>query len=823
MDPRPTSEARMSAVSGQPTPLAVEQLNRRCRPEELQFHTTAEIADCDGVVAQERAVAALELAMGISSWSHNVYVMGNPGSGRHAAVQFKLEREAARRAPPSDWCYVNRFDNPRRPRALRLPAGRAAQLKADVRELIEELRAAVPAALESETYRNRHAEIDREFEKLRQQSLEALQREAEKSEMALIQTPQGFAIVPVRRGKLLSPDEFEKLPAPERRETQKRSDALSEMLRKHVEAIPGWQRDHHRKLRELDRDATAGAVRHLIEETQAKYSDCADVLDHLSKVEADLVENAGSLFKSESTAPLLPGLEKAESRARLDRYDVNVMVDRRSLAGAPVVYESNPTYQNLIGEIGNIAQFGMLSTDFTMIRSGALHAANGGFLILDAERLLSEPFAWDALKHALFERRMRIEPLGQRLSLINTRTLEPEPIPLEVRVVLIGTRRLYTLLCEYDIEFAELFKVAADFDDTIDRTPENLPLYARLIAGAVRREHLRPFDATAVAKLIEHGSRLAGDSHKLSIHLRSIEDALREADHFAADAAKEVVEAADVQRALDEQITRLGRVHAKVLEAIRERSLLIDCDGEAIGQVNGLSIAQVGSLLFGQPTRITAAVRIGEGEVLDIEREVRLGGAIHSKGVLILAGLIGERFGGAQPLSLYASLVFEQSYGSVEGDSASLAEACALLSAIAQVPIRQSLAVTGSINQHGTAQVIGAVNEKIEGFFDACQMRGLTGRQGVIIPADNVANLMLRDDVLQAVERGRFRIYGVRSLDEAIPLLTGLEAGIRDAQHAYAPGTLHAMVDQRLREFAQVRQQFARQAFSLRHASRDAS
>jgi lon-related putative ATP-dependent protease len=559
-------------------------------------------------------------------------------------------------------------------------------------------------------------------------------------------------------------------------------------------------------------------VRHLIEERRAEYSDCPEVLDHLGKVEADLVENAGNLFRGESAVGLLPGLEKAEIRARLDRYDVNVIVDGRSLTGAPVVYESNPTYQRLIGEIENVAQFGMLSTDFTMIRGGALHAANGGFLILDAERLLSQPFAWQALKHGLFERRMRIESLGQRLSLISTRTLEPEPIPLEVRVVLIGTRQLYSLLCDYDIEFAELFKVAADFDDTIDRTPESLPLYARLVAGAVRREHLRPFDASAVARLVEHGSRLAGDSRKLSVHLRSIQDALREADHFASIDESEVVRAADVQRALDEQVARLGRVHARSLEAIRQNSLLIACDGEAIGQVNGLSVIQVGTLLFAQPSRITATVRIGDGEVLDIEREVRLGGAIHSKGVLILSALIGARFGGTQPLSLHASLVFEQSYGGVEGDSASLAESCALLSAIAQTPLRQSFAVTGSINQHGAVQVIAAVNEKIEGFFDACRTRGLTGKQGVIIPADNVANLMLRDDVVSAVEHGSFRVYAVRSLEEAIPLLTGLDAGVRDSQGVYPQGTLHALVEQRLREFAQARQQFARQAFATRSA-----
>ena len=805
-----------STASPPPQALAAAQLNRRCRPEELPFRTTAEIADTDGILIQERAVAALSLGVRMRSWSHNVYVMGTPGSGRHAAVRYELEREAAGRPRPTDWCYVNRFDDPERPRALPVPAGRAAQLKADMQELIEELRAAVPAALESESYRNRRSQLDREFEKRHQQSLEALQREAEKSQMGLVQTPQGFAIAPMRKGEVLGQEQFEQLPEAERRQALESMDTLREQLRRHVEAIPTWHREHHRRLRELDRDVAAGAVRHLIEETRSKYADCPEILDHLAKVEADLVENAGSLFRGESAAGTIAGLERAEARARLDRYEVNVIVDGRTLSGAPVVYEGNPTYQNLIGSIDSIAQFGMLSTDFTMVRAGALHRANGGFLILDAERLLSQPFAWEALKHTLFDRRIRIESLGQRLSLVSTQSLEPEPIPVEIRVVLVGTRRVYHLLCEYDSEFPELFKIAADFDETIDRTPEHLQLYARLIARAARREQLRPFEASAVARLVEHGSRLAGDSRKLSTHLRSIEDAVREADHFAAAASSDVVRAIDVQHALDEQIRRLGRLHAQTLEAIRQNGLLIDCEGEAVGQVNALSVFQLGSQLFGQPSRITATVRIGEGEVVDIEREVRLGGAIHSKGVLILGALIGERFGATRPLSLHASLVFEQSYGGVEGDSASLAEALALLSALAQVPLRQSIGVTGSVNQRGATQVIGGINEKIEGFFDTCRIRGLTGAQGVVLPADNVPHLMLRDDVVDAVERGRFHLYAVRSLDEAIPLLTGLAAGERDAKGVYPEGTFGARVDRRLGEFAQARQQFARDALAAR-------
>lgn len=794
--------------------IPAERLISRCNPADLPFQTTADVTDSQTTITQERALGALRLGVQIGSCGHNVYVMGAPGTGRHAVVRHELEREAAARPPPDDWCYVNRFDDPQRPRALRLPPGRGAQLKADMRELVQELRAAFPEALESEAHRSRRAEVDREFEERSRQSLEAVQKEAEKDHLGLIQAPDGLAILPMRNGEVLNREEFEKLPESERQKALERTEAVGELLRKHLNAIPRWHRDRHRKLRELDREATASTVRVHIEGLCAKYADCAQVREYLASVEADLVENARSLFRSDQPPLPIPGLERAETQARLARYDVNVLVDGRTAAGAPVVYEGSPTYQNLIGQIENLTQFGTLVTDFMLVRPGALHRANGGFLMLDAERLLTQPFAWEALKHALFERCVRIESLGQRLSLISTVSLDPERIPLEIRVVLIGPRRLYELLSEYDPEFADLFKVPADFDDTFERTPENTQHYARVIAASVRRESLKPLEAAAVARLIDHSSRLAGDSRKLSTHLRSIDDCLREASHFAAAAGQNVVRATDIQRALDEERSRLARGHEETLDDIRRNNLLIDCDGEAVGQINALPVVRVGHALFAQPSRITATVRIGEGEVLDIEREVKLGGALHSKGVLILAALIGSRFGARHPLSLHASLVFEQSYGGVEGDSASLAEACALLSTIAQRPLRQSLGVTGSVNQHGAIQVIGAVNEKVEGFFDACRLRGLTGSQGVIIPADNAPHLMLRDDVIAAAERGSFHVYAVRTLDEAIALLTGLEAGECDASGKYPDGTFNALVVQRLGEFVRGRQDFTREALA---------
>ena len=790
--------------------IPIERLNRRCPPETFAFRTTAELPDPGPGFAQPRALAALALGVNIGAANHNVFVMGQPGSGRHPTVQRYLEGLAGSRPPPADWCYLNRFDDPQRPKALRLPAGRATELKSDMRELVRDLQASLPGVLESQAHRQRRSAVEREFDQLQQRSLDALQKEAESRELALIPTPDGAGLAPLRRGEVLGREEFERLPKAEQSRIRANMDSLGELLRNHLENVPRWHRDRHRKLRELDRGATAATVRMHIEELSTRYADCPEVLRHLESVRDDLIDTAGGTLHGETPPLAIPGLEPPATQPRLSRYDVNVLVDGRQSAGAPIVYEGNPTYQNLIGEIDTIAQFGVLKTDFMLVRPGALHRANGGFLLLDAERLLAQPFSWDALKQALFEHSVRIESLGQRLSLISTVALEPERIPLSVRVVLIGTRRLYQLLSLYDPEFAELFKIVADFDDAIERTPETTARFANVVAHCARRENLLPLEAAAVARLVEHGSRLAGDSRKLSAHLRSIEDTVREANHFAVAAGRAAIGAEDIAHSITERQARLARVHEQILEAIGRESLLIETGGEAIGQINGLSVIELGNALYGQPTRITAAVRLGEGEVLDVEREVKLGGAIHSKGVLILAALIGARFGAQRPLSLHASLVFEQSYGGVEGDSASLAEACALLSAIAAVPLSQSLAVTGSIDQHGTVQVIGGVNEKVEGFFAACRQRGLTGTQGVILPAGNVEHLMLEAAVIAAVEQGTFHLFAVSSLDEAMALLTGLPAGLADAAGNFPAGSVNARAGARLSELAQRRQAFAR-------------
>jgi lon-related putative ATP-dependent protease len=495
--------------------------------------------------------------------------------------------------------------------------------------------------------------------------------------------------------------------------------------------------------------------------------------------------------------------------ARFRRYQVNVVVDHSESEGGPVIYEEHPTYNNLIGRIEHMAQMGALVTDFNLIKPGAFHRANGGYLLIDARELLMQPYAWQGLKRVLRAQEVRIESLSQALSLVGTVSLEPEPIPLKVKVVLIGERLLYYLLNQYDPDFGELFKVEADFSDEMAKTQENDALYARLIATMARRQELRPFDRGAAARIIERSGRLAGDSKKLSTHLLSVAELLEEADYWADHAGNDVVTVADVQRAIEEQIHRADRLRERTQEHIKRGTIMIDTKGAVVGQVNGLSVIALGDFAFGRPSRITARTRLGKGEVVDIEREVDLGGPIHSKGVLILSGYLGARFAPDHPLSLSASLVFEQSYAGVEGDSASLAELCTLLSALADTPVKQGLAVTGSVNQHGEVQPIGGVNEKIEGFFDACSAKGLTGEQGVLIPTANVEHLMLRQDVIEAVEQERFHVYSVETVDQAIELLTDVPAGERDAEGRFPEGSFNQRVEAQLIELAEKRREFA--------------
>ena len=791
-----------------PGALAPAELCRRCDPARFDFRTTEELADFAESLGQARAVGAIRFGVGIRRDGFNIFAMGPEGLGRHALVRKLLEQQAPAQEVPSDWCYVFSFETPHKPRALKLPAGRATKFRQDMAHLVEDLRAAIPAAFETDEYRTRIQEIETEFNERQAKAIGEIGEHARAKRIALLRTPAGFGFAPMKPDKdeVMEPEEFHKLAGPDQQRMQDDIGTLQEELEGALHEMPKWRREAQRKARDLNREVSSASVASLMEEIKAEYDALPDVRAYLGAVQNDVLDRV-EIFQQpkEGEQPALFGmLRRMEpEESPFMRYEVNVLIDRAADKGAPIVYEDNPSHDNLVGRIEHLAKMGTLVTDFTLIKAGALHRANGGYLVLDALKVLSQPFAWEALKRALRSREIRAESLGQMLSLVSTVSLEPEPIPLDLKVVLVGERILYYLLHAYDQEFAGLFKVVADFEDDMARDTDSDLLYARVIATMARADKLRPLDRGAVARAIEHGARLAGDTEKLSMHMLDLADLLRESDHCASTAGRSVTTGDDVERAIRARQERVSRIRQRMHEEIVRGTLLIDTSGERAGQVNGLSVATLGGFAFGMPSRITARVRLGGGKVIDIERESELGGPIHSKGVLILSGYIAGRYAAKTPLSLGASLVFEQSYGGVEGDSASSAELYALLSALAEAPVRQSLAVTGSVNQHGDVQAIGGVNEKIEGFFDICASRGLSGEQGVLIPAANVKHLMLKREVVDAVAAGRFHVYPVASIDQGIEILTGVPAGQRDALGQFPESSVNGRVERRLAEFAE--------------------
>ncbi|MGC2517652.1 MAG: AAA family ATPase [Burkholderiales bacterium] len=792
-----------------PLPLQPQQLHHPCDPEQFGFQTTADLDDLTEIIGQMRAMDAVRFGAGIRHEGYNLFVLGPPGIGKRSMVRQFLKKKAGDERQPTDWCYLNNFAQPHKPQALRLPSGRGAELRLRMEKLVDYLRGAIPALFESDEYRAKTGAIQDEFRKRQEQVFRELGEDAEKQEIVLLRTPEGFAFAPTRNHEVIPPEEFEKLPEEEKNRIETAIADLQKRLETILSHMPQWYKERSERVKQLNQETTLSAVEHVMNDLRANYADLPGVLKYLDIVQQDMVENADDFIRQKESISI-SGMTIV-AHETFHRYQVNVLVTNENKAGAPIVTEDNPTYSNLVGRVEHVSQLGTLVTDFTLIKPGALHRANGGYLLLDVRKVLVQPFAWEGLKRALQSREIHIESLGQIYSLVSTVSLEPEPIPLDAKIVLFGDRLLYYLLQAYDPEFGELFKVAADFEEHIERNADTHLLYARLISTLTRKEALLPFDRSAVARVIEHSARLVGDAERLSTHMRSVADLLREADYWAREAGHAAVETADVQRSIDTRIRRQDRLRDRLYEAILRGTLMIATEGAVTGQVNGLSVIELGDFAFAQPTRITATTRLGEGEMVNIEREVKLSGAIHSKGVLILSAFLAARYARNQPLALSASLAFEQSYGLVEGDSASLAELCALLSNLASAPIKQSLAVTGSVNQFGQAQAIGAVNEKIEGFFDICAARGLNGEQGVLIPAANIKHLMLRRDVVAAAEAGQFRIYAVENVDQAIAILTGLPSGEAAASGDYPEGSVNHRVAARLAELTKIRQSYARQ------------
>ncbi|WP_205627842.1 Lon protease family protein [Ruegeria marisrubri] len=796
-------------------PVSLDRLKWRCDPAQFSFGTTEDLKEPGDLIGQDRAVDAINLAAGIRQCDFNVFVLGPSGTGRFRAVKELLKSHAQSLPAPDDLVYVNNFAAPHKPIALRLPPKTAQALKSEIEDLVDDLGIDIPNLFETDEYQATRRAIDEEFSEKQEAAMSEFAEKARQQNVALLRTPMGFMLAATKDGEVVKKEEFSTLPEKEQAEIEKKIVALQEELSEILRNVPRLERERRHRIEATNAEMTGQIVSARVDETVRKFKEIEAIQDFLKAVRDDMISNAEMFLattQQNDNGPFPDEVRKAHRAPWFRRYMVNVIVSQEpdEEGHAPVVFEHLPTLDRLTGRIEHVSQMGALVTDFTMIKPGALHRANGGYLVLDARRLLAEPMAWTALKQCLQNRSITIISMAERLSLVSTTSLEPDPIPLDVRVVLIGDRLLYALLVTLDPEFSELFKIEADFEEDINLSPETSDQFVRLIGARARKNNLRPVDAGGVARLLDETTRRTGDRQKMSLHLGDIDDLLSEADHYASLDGQNRIRADDIRKAVEEKQRRSARIKERMREAVARKTILIDTDGEAVGQVNGLSVIGLGSFRFGRPSRITARTRLGAGKLVDIEREVELGGPLHSKGVLILSNYLATKYALDVPYSLHASLTFEQSYGGVDGDSASAAELFALISSLSEVPIQQGFAVTGSVNQGGLVQAIGGVNEKIEGFFETCVDQGLTGRQGVVIPASNLDHVMLRDDVFEAVEQGKFRIFAVETIDQGIEILTGREAGERRSDGTFPPGSINALVEDKLVSFAEKRREFAR-------------
>ncbi len=776
-----------------------EQLRWDCDAGSLGFETTAEVAALDGTIGQERAVDAIGFGLDIAATGYNVYVSGPSGTGRNTTLRGQLERIAAGRPDPADWCYVYNFHDPTRPCALSLPAGRGSALAKDMDEFIEACRREIPKAFESDGYRERREAVTKQIQERREELLGSAEREARERGFVVNATPVGIVTMPVVDGEPISREEFQKYPEEQKKEIQAKGQELESVLGQITSEVRRLDKDAAQRIRELDKEVALFTIGHLLNELRQKYTDIPRAMECLNNVENDIVEHLDMFRGGEEEQPQLPMRPQEEP---FNRYKVNVIVNNADCRGAPVIIESSPTYYNLFGRVEYRPMLGAILTDHTMIRPGAIHRANGGYLVVQAFDLLTGILGWETLKRTLRAGEARIENLGEQYSAIPTATLSAEPIPLDVKVVMVGSPFIFQYLYRMDEDFRKFFRVKADFGTDMERSPENISRYAAFISDRCAELKLRHFHCTAVARVVEYGSRLVEHQQKLSTRFIEIADILTEANFWAGKEGSEVVMGEHVLRAIEEKVYRSSLVEERLQEFIEEGTIMIDTEGEVVGQVNGISVYDLGDYRFGRPNRITARVSMGRGQMVNIERETHLSGPIHSKAFMTLSGYLSGKYAGQKPLALSASIGFEQVYDEVEGDSASVAEIYALLSVLADAAVYQGVAVTGSVNQRGEVQAVGGVVEKVEGFYAVCKAKGLTGRQGVILPAANIKNLMLTQEVVQAVREGRFHIWGVRTVDEGLPILMGMPAGEPGPRGRYPKGTLNRAVVDRLDQMA---------------------
>jgi len=792
--------------SGMTKPLTADQLRPGCTASSLPFKTTAELDDLPEILGQDRAFQAIEFGISVAHRGYNLYVMGSSGLGKHGLIRRYLKTIAIDKETPSDWCYVRNFEQDYKPRALRLPAGQGRVFKKDMKNLIEDIGKAINAAFEASEYQEQVQVIEKSFQSKQSGLLEKHAEQARSQEIDLSHTPSGFMLTPMIDGRNITEEEFDNLPDDIKDSIEDKIATFQDELEYLAPEMSRQRREHNIKIKKLNRKVALFSTSSLVKDVKRKYKTLPEVTNYLKGLQEDILHHLEDFAEAEEEETSNDQQHhQSNKKESLQRYQVNLIVDSCNQKGAPVVYLDNPTYQNLVGRIEYESRSSSPGNNFTLIKPGALLQANGGYLVLDAHKILSTPHAWDALKRSLYAKKVKIENLDQVVGGDVSVTLEPEPIPFKVKVILLGSRNTYYLLHEIDPDFPELFKVEADFEEELWRDDESTLKYARLIASRARKFQLKDLDAAAVARIIEFSSRLANDIEKLSTRLRTIDDLLIETQFWADQSRHELITVDDVQEAIDAQIYRTSRIQGLIQDDIQRGTLMINTDGEAVGEINGLSVFDIGKYGFGQPSRISATVHLGDGKIINIEREVDLSGSIHDKGVLILSALLASRYTRDTPLSFSASITFEQSYGHIDGDSASVAELCVLISALTGLPIQQGLAITGSLNQQGRVQAIGGVNEKIEGFFDICNQRTLTGKQGCIIPAVNVRNLSLRQDVVDAVASGLFNIYPIEHYEQALELLLGMPAGEQLTDGSYTKDSINDRVTKRLCEYAKQR------------------
>jgi lon-related putative ATP-dependent protease len=798
------------------TELTAEQAYKTCGPENVGCDSSEELNALETIVGQDRAIRAMQFGLGIKEKGFNIYVSGMPGTGRTTAVRRYLEEMATTKPVPMDWCYVNNFKDPYHPHALNLPAGRAVELQKGMEDLTKLVFQDVRNVFESEEYAKHKEETLNKFDQQKQQILQQVNQQANTEGFVLQPTPMGVMTVPTRNGKAMSEEDFMKLSQKDKEALLEKQQKIQSALEMSIRQTKSLDKDAREAVDKLDKEIASYALRSWYDDVKEKFTDLPEVVKFIDDVQADLLDQV-ELFKTDGQEeePTLPFAAPPKGLP-VKKYAVNILVDNSQLNGAPVIVETNPTHDNLFGRIEQEARFGTLVTDFTLVRGGALHRANGGYIVLPVEDVLRSPFSWEDLSHALANGKIEIEDATEKYG-FSTKSLKPEPIPLDIKVILIGRPDIFQLLLTYETHFSELFKVKAEFDTSMARTPEHVGEYAGFTTMLCNTENLRHLEGSALARLVEHGSRLADDQEKLSTRFSEISDVIREANYYAGSDGSELITTKHIRKTIEERFYRSNLIQERLQEMIERGVIKIDVSGKKVGQINGLSVLGLGDISFGQPNRITVSLSLGREGVVNIEREAKLSGPIHTKGVLILSGFLAGRYAQDKPLSLSARLVFEQSYGGIDGDSASSTELYAILSALSGLPVNQALAVTGSVNQNGEVQAIGGANEKIEGYFEVCKAAGLTGEQGVVLPASNVVNLMLKEEVVDAIREGKFHLWPVSTIDEGIEVLTGVKAGQRLPDGSFEPDTVNARVDQRLREMAESLQKFGKEGMQKNH------